>query len=89
LGFRTWGIGKTNLLGPYSLRAARVDLAKKAPFDYAGSYRILDDESIEITLRYFESPHHWTMIWKAGVVEVINSFEPKTKIALTQLDIRH
>jgi len=89
LGFRTWGIGKTNLLGPYSLRAARVDLAQKAPFDYAGSYRILDDESIEITLRYFESPHHWTMIWKAGVVEVINSFEPKTKIALTQLDIRH
>ncbi len=62
------------------LRAARVDLAKKAPFDYAGSYRILDDESIEITLRYFESPHHWTMIWKSNGLEVVNSYEPNTKI---------
>ena len=82
LGFRTWGIGKSNLVGPYRLRAARVDLAKKAPFDYAGSYRILDDQSIEITLRYFESPHHWTMIWKANGLEVINSYEPKVSIKL-------
>ena len=80
LGYRKWGIGKSNLVGPYMLRAARVDLAKKAPFDYAGSYRILDDQSIEITLRYFESPHHWTMIWKANGLEVINSYEPNTKI---------
>ncbi len=80
LGFRTWGIGKSNLVGPYMLRAARVDLAKKAPFDYAGSYRILDDEAIEITLRYFESPHHWTMIWKSNGLEVVNSYEPNTKI---------
>lgn len=80
LGFRTWGIGKSNLVGPYMLRAARVDLAKKAPFDYAGSFRILDDESIEITLRYFESPHHWTMIWKSNGLEVVNSYEPNTKI---------
>ena len=82
LGFRTWGVGKSNLVGPYMLRAARVDLAKKAPFDYAGSYRILDDQSIEITLRYFESPHRWTFIWKPEVVEVVNSFEPGTKIEL-------
>ncbi len=82
LGFRTWGIGKSNLVGPYMLRAARVDLAKKAPFDYAGSYRILDDESIEITLRYFESPHHWTIIWKANGLELINSYEPKVSIKL-------
>ncbi len=82
LGFRTWGMGKTNLIGPYMLRAARVDLAKKAPFDYAGSYRILDDQSIEITLRYFESPHRWTFTWKPEVVEVVNSFEPNTKIEL-------
>ncbi len=82
LGFRTWGIGKSNLVGPYMLRAARVDLAKKAPFDYAGSYRILDDQSIEITLRYFESPHHWTMIWKSNGLEVINSYEPKVSIKI-------
>ena len=82
LGFRTWGIGKSNLIGPYMLRAARVDLAKKAPFDYAGSYRILDDQSVEITLRYFESPHHWTFTWKPDVVEVINSFEPTVSIKL-------
>jgi CubicO group peptidase (beta-lactamase class C family) len=85
LGFRTWGIGKSNLVGPYMLRAARVDLAKKAPFDYAGSYRILDDQSIEITLRYFESPHRWTFTWKPEMVEVVNSFEPGTKILLKKM----
>jgi hypothetical protein len=84
LGFRTWGIGKSNLVGPYMLRAARVDLAKKAPFDYAGSFRILEDQSVEITLRYFESPHHWTMVWKPDVVEVVNSFEPNTKIGINK-----
>jgi hypothetical protein len=67
------------------LRAARVDLAKKAPFDYAGSFRILDDQSVEITLRYFESPHRWTFTWKPEVVEVVNSFEPGTKILLNKL----
>jgi hypothetical protein len=66
-----------------------VDLAKKAPFDYAGSYRILDDQSVEITLRYFESPHHWTFTWKPDVIEVVNSFEPQTKIAIKRLDAGH
>ncbi|MHA8077298.1 serine hydrolase domain-containing protein [Aquirufa sp. TARAVU-A1A] len=89
LGFRTWGIGKSNLVGPYMLRAARVDLAKKAPFDYAGSYRILEDQSIEITLRYFESPHHWTFTWKPDAIEVVNSFEPSTTIAIKRLDVGH
>lgn len=89
LGFRTWGIGKSQLVGPYMLRAARVDLAKKAPFDYAGSYRQLDDQSLEITLRYFESPHRWTFTWKPEVVEVVNSFEPQTKIAIKRLDAGH
>jgi len=82
LGFRNWELGKTNLLGPYMLRAARVDLAQKSPFDYAGSYRILDDQSIEITLRYLESPHHWTMIWRENGLEVVNSYEPKVNIKL-------
>ncbi len=86
LGYKTWGIGKSNLVGPYMLRAAHVDLAQKAPFDYAGSYRWIDEKTLEITLRYFESPHHWTLIWKPESLEVINSFEPKVKIALKRLN---
>jgi hypothetical protein len=66
------------------LRAARVDLAKKAPFDYAGSYRILDDQSVEITLRYFESPHHWTFTLKGNQVSVVNSFEPQNEIKIPE-----
>jgi CubicO group peptidase (beta-lactamase class C family) len=80
----TWATGKSNLVGPYMLRAARVDLAKKAPFDYAGSYRWVDAETLEITLLYFESPHHWTFTFKGDQVSVINSFEPKTEIKIPQ-----
>jgi CubicO group peptidase (beta-lactamase class C family) len=75
-----WATGKTNLIGPYMLRAARVDLAKKAPFDYAGSYRWVDAETLEITLLYFESPHHWTFTLKGNQVSVVNSFEPQNEI---------
>jgi CubicO group peptidase (beta-lactamase class C family) len=80
----SWATGKSNLVGPYMLRAARVDLAKKAPFDYAGSYRWVDAETLEITLLYFESPHHWTFTLKGDQVSVVNSFEPKTEIKIPQ-----
>lgn len=79
-----WATGKSNLVGPYMLRAARVDLAKKAPFDYAGSYRWIDAETLEITLLYFESPHHWTITLKGDQVSVINSFEPQNEIKIPQ-----
>jgi hypothetical protein len=80
----SWATGKSNLVGPYMLRAARVDLAKKAPFDYAGSYRWVDAETLEITLLYFESPHHWTFTLKGDQVSVVNSYEPKTEIKIPQ-----
>ena len=80
----TWATGKSNLIGPYMLRAARVDLAKKAPFDYAGSYRWIDAETLEITLLYFESPHHWTFTLKGNQVSVVNSFEPQNEIKIPE-----
>jgi hypothetical protein len=79
-----WATGKSNLIGPYMLRAARVDLAKKAPFDYAGSYRWIDAETLEITLLYFESPHHWTFTLKGNQVSVVNSFEPQNEIKIPE-----
>jgi CubicO group peptidase (beta-lactamase class C family) len=79
-----WATGKSNLIGPYMLRAARVDLAKKAPFDYAGSYRWIDAETLEITLLYFESPHHWTFTLKGNQVSVVNSFEPLNEIKIPE-----
>jgi hypothetical protein len=79
-----WMKGKSNLVGPYMLRAAKVDLAQKAPFDYAGSYRWLNAETLEITLLYFEIPHHWTFTLKGDQISVVNSFEPKTEIKLPQ-----
>lgn len=80
----SWATGKSNLVGPYMLRAARVDLAKKAPFDYAGSYRWNDAETLEITLLYYESPHHWTITLKGEQVSVVNSFEPQNEIKIPQ-----
>ncbi|MEY4382733.1 MAG: 6-aminohexanoate-oligomer exohydrolase [Bacteroidota bacterium] len=75
----TFALSETNLKGPYLLRQAKSALTGIAPFKVAGSYYWNTDGSLGITLRYFESPHHWD--WKlskssAGyVLNVSNSYD--------------
>ena len=87
LSQEAWNMGETDLLGPYLLRSARVDLAQLGPFKTAASYYWQDAKHLGITLRYLQSPHHWEMILSQEEgklnLKIINSYEPKTEINVT------
>ncbi|MFZ9662114.1 MAG: hypothetical protein ACO29O_09575, partial [Chitinophagaceae bacterium] len=76
-----WNFGESELVGPYLLRAAKVNFEKIIPFKTASSFRWLNEKTLEMTIRYIESPHHWTFTLKnegsSIVMKVINSYEPK------------
>ncbi|MBK8088067.1 MAG: serine hydrolase [Chitinophagaceae bacterium] len=87
LGFETWSFGETKLVGPYLLRPAPVNFGLLYPFKVAGSCRWLDGQTLEVTVRYIESPHHWTMTMKLEEgqlkLKMINSYNPETVIEIT------
>jgi CubicO group peptidase (beta-lactamase class C family) len=67
LSHNSFSISQTDLKGPYLLRQAKNALAGLPPFKVAGSYYWNKDGSLGITLRYFESPHHWD--WKLSKMD--------------------
>ena len=79
VGHGAWEMTSTEMPGPYLLRAAKANLEGQAPFKVASSYRWINQNTMEITLRFFESPHHW--VWTCQVengqfkMEVKNSFD--------------
>ena len=88
LGFQTWALGETTLVGPYLLRPAPINFGLLGAFKTAGSCRWLDEETLEITIRYIESPHHWTMQLKKeeGLLKMklINSYAPDTVMEIKE-----
>jgi CubicO group peptidase (beta-lactamase class C family) len=54
-----WKISETDLPGPNLVPNKNISLLQ--PFKVAGSYTWLEDNSIELTLRYIESPHTETI----------------------------
>lgn len=51
----SWYLSETELPGPNLVPNKNIDILR--PFKIAGSYTWLDNNSIELTLRYIESPH--------------------------------
>lgn len=88
LGFQSWAYGATKLVGPYLLRPAPINFGLLGDFKTAGSYRWVDAETLELTVRYIESPHHWTFILKKeddGLkLKVINSYAPETVLEIKE-----
>lgn len=84
LGLQQWKLSENQLIGPYSLRSVPAHLETFAPFKVAGNYVWKDENTIEMTLRYIESPHHWKMTYRvqgdALNLQVVNSYAPKTLI---------
>lgn len=78
-GHGAWAMTETEMPGPYLLRAAKANLEGQSPFKVATSYRWINQNTLEITLRFFESPHHW--VWTCHIennqfkMEVKNSFD--------------
>ena len=58
----SWVTGETTLAGPYLLTAAKNNLKGLPPFKVAGEYTWLDANTLEIVLRYTESPHTRTLL---------------------------
>jgi len=56
-GGGAWEIGETNRPGPNLLPQPDANLEEMLPFKVAGAYRWEDDQSLELILRYIESPH--------------------------------
>lgn len=52
-----WQAGNTTMMGPYLVAAAKNVYAGLPALKIAGSYDWKDDHTLELTLRYIESPH--------------------------------
>jgi CubicO group peptidase (beta-lactamase class C family) len=52
-----WFLGTTDLQGPSLLATAKEDFTFLKPYKIAGSFTWLDRETLQLTLRYIESPH--------------------------------
>jgi len=57
LGSGKWINGETSLTGPNLLLLAKAHFAGLPPSKVAGSYGWKDDNTLELVLRYIESPH--------------------------------
>jgi len=57
-----WEAGNTTMMGPYLVAAAKNVYAGLPALKIAGSYDWVDDHTLELTLRYIESPHTARMV---------------------------
>ena len=82
-----WIFGQTAKLGPSLVGPAKAHFAGLPPSQVAGSYRWTDARTLELTLRYIDSPHTETMVCHFDQnkvsVDFMNSFEKGKKLAIT------
>jgi CubicO group peptidase (beta-lactamase class C family) len=81
-GSGKWVLGETERGGPNLLYFAQNQLVGLAPFKTAGSYRWKDDKTMELHLKYIESPHteiiSITFDREKAEIKFENSFENNT-----------
>jgi hypothetical protein len=87
-GSGSWQNGETKKPGPSLLAGALVNYSGLLPFRVAGSYAWKDNNTLELNLRYIESPHTETFICRFDrnriAVDVMNSQDFGTrKITVT------
>jgi len=74
-----WQIGKTRKPGPSLLASARENFAVLAASSVGGRYYWRDPQTLELVLRYIESPHTETFVChfdkKDLTLDIINSFD--------------
>jgi CubicO group peptidase (beta-lactamase class C family)/predicted glycoside hydrolase/deacetylase ChbG (UPF0249 family) len=61
-GAGTWALGQTTKLGPYLVARAMANRKGLPIYKTAGSYTWKDDKTLELTLKYIESPHVETIL---------------------------
>jgi len=60
-GLDHWALSQTTRYGPYLVAQAKANRMGLAPFQIAGAYTWKDEKTLELTLRYIESPHTETI----------------------------
>lgn len=87
LGFNRFNFSETDLNGPNLFRKAPVQFNLMAPYKLASSFRWTDLQTLEITVRYIESPHRWTftMHMENGKMKLklVTSYMPDNVIDVT------
>ncbi|MDP4173717.1 MAG: serine hydrolase [Bacteroidota bacterium] len=87
-----WNFGETSMRGPDLFPDAKTHLAEFAHSKIAGSYNWKDEKTLELTLRYIESPHTERITCHFSdnkiLVEIQKSSESKTKKAEIKGEIK-
>ncbi len=74
-GAGEWQTGETTKRGPYLLPKTKANRVGLPPFKIAGSYRWKNENSLELTLRYIESPHTEIIICHFYKNQILVDFE--------------
>lgn len=61
-GSGKWETSETTKFGPYLVAGARANRVGLAAFKVAGAYTWINEKTLELTLRYIESPHTETIV---------------------------
>lgn len=82
-GSGSWKTGETFMAGPTLFSMSKALFAGLPAFKVAGSYVWKDQNTLEMVLRYVESPHHVTFVChfekKEILAEILNSPDPESK----------
>lgn len=82
-GLGEWRFGKTTKPRPSLNYGVRAHLLGLPPSKIAGSYVWKDENTLELVLRYIQSPHTERMVCSFNknkiLIEIYNSFEPESK----------
>jgi hypothetical protein len=85
-GAGAWKSGETTRHGPYLVSKAKANLTGLPPFKVLGAYRWKDENTLELTLRYIESPHTETFLCRFNQnsvsIDIQNNVNAKEKLTL-------
>lgn len=85
-GSGKWALGETRKHGPYLLSNAKAKFEGLPPFKVAGAYSWKDNNTLELTLRYIESPHTRKITVTFGehnaTVVFTHSFAPESPVTV-------
>ncbi|MCC6726063.1 MAG: beta-lactamase family protein [Saprospiraceae bacterium] len=86
-GEKSWKFGATPKLGPYLVSGIKGSMEGLPPSQVAGSYAWLDDKTMQLKLRYIESPHSetYTLHFEGGKLTL--DFEKSTDFGSKKMTI--
>ena len=91
-GSGIWQLGETTKHGPNLVSLAKASFTGLPPVMVAGNFRWQNENTLELTLRYIESPHTETILCrfdqKKVEVDFQNSFSPGNKTPVLKGEIR-